>query len=1436
MPQPSEYTLVELKERARALALSTSGTKAELITRIMEADPDGEWLKDNNEKDSRCGGDLYEREMDINRREKEMAERELELARREIAMLRANEHADATNPARAADNGRESTANRARATEDGRSGATAQPLVQMRMNLTTIADLVNEFDGVSSDFDTWEKQIKLVKMTYKLEDDFARILVGMKLKKKALEWFHSRPEHVEMTFDALIGEIRKMFRHHQSKVTLRKKFEGRLWKKDETFHEYFHEKMILGNRVPIAADEILDYIIDGIPDKVMRDQTRMQRFDTTESLLEAFEKITIRDRYTTNSGRSDKRTSGTTTVERGEKTSEDNKSSKSPVGRDGAKKTANIRRCYNCGARDHVGAACPTKELGVKCFECGEHGHIASKCPTKNKATSACVVTRPLHKKYTKDVMVNGRNITALIDTGSDISLMRADEYVSMGSPQFRPTKLQFSGIGSENIAALGEFQAEITIDGHNYPILIRVVSDTVSRQKLLVGTDFLDTVEIRIKQGAIHIDPIGETIGEGTQPEVFQIDIDDKREADKIDLSYIQDAESRRTIANVIENYKPNQIVETDVKMKLILKDDEVVYQKARRLSPSEKNIVNAQIEEWEKQGIVRPSSSDYASPVVLVKKKDGSHRLCIDYRLLNRKIIKDRYPLPLIEDQLDQLQDTKVFSTLDLKNGFFHVRIDEASVRYTAFIVPDGQYEFLRVPFGLCNSPSVFQRYVNAIFRRLIQDKIILIYMDDLIVLSDDGVSGLRNLKKALETASAAGLLINWKKCRFLQKKVEFLGHTIGEGSVRPSEYQTEAVKRFPEPTNIRQIQAFLGLTGYFRKFIPGYATIARPLSNLLRANIKFSFGVVEKDAFARLKMLLSERPVLNLYKIGADTELHTDASKDGYGAILLQRDSSDQLLHPIYYASGKTTPAEEKYTSYELEVLAIIKALKRFRVYLLGIPFKIVTDCRAFALTMSKKDLCVRVARWALALEEFQYAIEHRPGRSMVHVDALSRNSLPSCLVISECEAGLTARLRRALKEDKDLRRKLVEAQQGQLDGYIVQGGLLYKNVDDEMRLVVPKSMQQQIIRRAHERGHFAVSKTEDLVKSDYWIPGVRSKVEKIVQNCISCILAERRQGKRECFLNPIEKGSTPLDTFHIDHLGPLPSTKKSYIYIFAVVDAFSKFVWLYATKSTTAAEVIDRLQKQSIVFGNPRRIISDRGSAFTSKEFKEYCRAEGIEHSLITTGIPRGNGQVERLNRTLIPLMTKLSAPKSGEWHKYVDLVQQCLNTTPHRSIGMTPFRLLFGAHPRIRDNPDIQELLQGELVTSFVDDREDLRQEAKKSIERIQRENKTNYDAKRKEAFHYREGDMVAIRRTQHAPGQKFAHKYLGPYEVIKILRNDRYLVRKIGEREGPLQTSSSADSMKPWIHDDDGDDVSDDDPELEVDKHSGRMSGQDGRM
>jgi len=259
------------------------------------------------------------------------------------------------------------------------------------------------------------------------------------------------------------------------------------------------------------------------------------------------------------------------------------------------------------------------------------------------------------------------------------------------------------------------------------------------------------------------------------------------------------------------------------------------------------------------------------------------------------------------------------------------------------------------------------------------------------------------------------------------------------IENGCVSLSERKTEAVRKFPDPRTVKQVQSFLVLSGYFRKFILRYSIIARSLTNLLRAGTEFEFNERERESFTRLKEILCDSPTLSLYEVGAETELHTDVSMHGYGAILLQRSRGDDAMHPVYYCSGKTTPAEEKYTSYELEVSAIVKALKKFRVYLLGIPFKIVTDCRAFAVTMNKEDLCVRVARWALFLEEFSYTIEYRPGKSMAHVDA-SRYPLPRCILIDASKDVLLARIEKAQREDADVKKIINLAETWKIDGYI------------------------------------------------------------------------------------------------------------------------------------------------------------------------------------------------------------------------------------------------------------------------------------------------------------------------------------------------------------------------------------------------------------
>ena len=301
-------------------------------------------------------------------------------------------------------------------------------------------------------------------------------------------------------------------------------------------------------------------------------------------------------------------------------------------------------------------------------------------------------------------------------------------------------------------------------------------------------------------------------------------------------------------------------------------------------------------------------------------------------------------------------------------------------------------------------------------------------------------------------------------------------------------------------------------------------------------------------------------------------------------------------------------------------------MIEALKKFRNYLLGNKFKIYTDCSAFTKTLDKKELSPKVARWYIFLQEFDYKLEHRSAKRMQHVDALSRYP-----VMSITYDELTHKIITAQESDEYVKTLKILLQNGQTDEYVLNNNILFKVVDDKEVLVIPEVMQVEVVKNCHALGHFSVAKTEDLVKRDYYFPNLKKCVETVVKNCIECILVNKKRGKGEGLLNPIPKEDMPLSTYHIDFLGPLPTTNKKYNHIFSVIDAFSKFVWLYPVKSTTTQDALQKLQQQQAIFGNPRRVISDKGPAFTSKEFKEYCEAEGIEHVSITTGMPRGNGE-------------------------------------------------------------------------------------------------------------------------------------------------------------------------------------------------------------
>ncbi|GFX28241.1 transposon Tf2-8 polyprotein [Trichonephila clavipes] len=503
------------------------------------------------------------------------------------------------------------------------------------------------------------------------------------------------------------------------------------------------------------------------------------------------------------------------------------------------------------------------------------------------------------------------------------------------------------------------------------------------------------------------------------------------------------------------------------------------------------------------------------------------------------------------------------------------------------------------------------------------------------------------------------------------------------------------------------------------------------------------------------------MSEGTILHLYKCGRKTELHTDACKHGYCAILLQ-EAENGKLHPDYYMSKKTNTAEEN----------------------------ILED-------YAKKELITRIARWALQLEEFDYEIEHRAGSRMKHVDTLSRYS-----VMMVCNDTLTSKLEKAQEKVDNIQtlKSLLEKQESEES--FERNGILYKYLNGQELNVISTEMQAELIKLIHENGHFSVGKTEKIAKREIFIPILTNVIKKVTVNCVPCILANKKTGKKEGFLSHISKESIPLSTYHVDFIGPLPSTNKSYQHIFTAVDAFTKFTRLYTVKIVSAESALEKLKQQQKIFGNPIRIISDRGPAFTSKLFNDFCDEENIQHLQIATGVPRGNGQVERIHRTLIPVLTKLSLDDSTKWYKYVDRSQRILNSTICHSTKWTPFEILVGIKMRNKEDILIKDLLLEEIVKELLEQREFLRNDAKKNIETLPSENRKTYNRRRKKASLYKEDDLIAIQRTQFGAGLKLGPKFLDPYKVMKVNSKDRYEVEKVGQHEGPNSTTTSADLMK----------------------------------
>lgn len=418
---------------------------------------------------------------------------------------------------------------------------------------------------------------------------------------------------------------------------------------------------------------------------------------------------------------------------------------------------------------------------------------------------------------------------------------------------------------------------------------------------------------------------------------------------------------------------------------------------QPARRLGAEKEAEVDRQIEELLQQGLIEPAHGAWSSPVVLVKKKDGRWRFCIDYRRLNQVTVQDAYPLPRIDESLDALAGSRYFSTLDLLSGYWQVPLNPDAQEKAAFITRGGLWKWKVLPFGLTSAPATFQRLMEQVFQGL-HWKTLLLYLDDVIVVAPTFEEHVHRLRQVLQRLREAGLKLKPSKCTLFQHKVKYLGHVVSEEGVSTDPEKIAAVKEWPQPSSLTELKTFLGTVGYYRQYIPDFASIAKPLTSLTAKGASWIWDEATQASFELLRERLISAPILQYPDPGETFILDTDASNDGVGAVLSQEHGGQEGV--IAYFSKTLAPAERNYCVTRRELLAVIKAVKHFKPYLFGRKFRLRTDHASLIWLCKRSEPSCQVARWLEILGEFSFSIEHRPGNKHGNADGLSRRPLSTC----------------------------------------------------------------------------------------------------------------------------------------------------------------------------------------------------------------------------------------------------------------------------------------------------------------------------------------------------------------------------------------------------------------------------------------------------
>ena len=875
-----------------------------------------------------------------------------------------------------------------------------------------------------------------------------------------------------------------------------------------------------------------------------------------------------------------------------------------------------------------------------------------------------------------------------------------------------------------------------------------------------------------------------------------------------------------------------PKRIIEHEIELKEGAKPKKG---QPFRLSKMEQEALDKYVEELIAKNWIAESDSDWLCNIFAVPKKDpktgkfpsrvewlksGNAEIALrwvnDYRHLNSQTVIPKIPLPYINDLFDDMNGCTMFSTIDLASGYHQMRMDDKSKKYTAFRTRNNIYHWNVAPMGLAGMPGTWTRYMHKVFPRK-EFPFLVVYLDDLCIFSSSLEEHVKHLRLVFDRLRKEKLYTKPNKCVFGQAQIEFLGHIVSADGLQMDPRKLDAINQWPPPTNAKDVQRFLGLTGYYRKFIKNYATLLRPISDLVKKNNTWKWDNEQQLCFDHIKQILTSSPILQLPDYSREFHVTTDASDSCIGGVLSQlNDKGDDL--PICYYSKKLNNHEINWPTHEKELYAIKSALGKWRPYLYGQKFKVFTDNSACKWFLQHEKLSMKMTRWLDFFNLFQFTLHHRPGVTNVVADALSRPpkdnfvageesnakkqelSVSQVVVEIENNKQWSQLLKQCYMKDNELKQIYQELKNNknvQHKDYVIKSDELIYLKTETNRVVIPwtpskinQNLKLSIYRHHHDSliaAHPGINKTFMSIRQWFYWFKMFEDISNYVNSCEACKRSKSATNKMKGKLINIPIPEYCWQQITWDLIIFLPNSR-DYDAILTIVDRLSKRVRYIPTTSNITSTGIARLLFDEVIrfFGIPEKIISDRDSKFTSEFFKELTRIMGIKLSFTTAHRAQADGQSERQNRTLEDSLRCLVSQHSDTWSDLLSTIEYAHISLPHTSTKISPFEFDTGRKPRnlFRADNDYQVTIQsaGDLVkqkTAIIE-------QAVKALKEAQDRQKKYFDKKRGDASVQR-GDFVFLSTDNlllhhlktnelngdHLNKRKFLPKWIGPFEVIR---------------------------------------------------------------